>query len=494
MIAAEAAPAPPVARRAARRVRAHHLPQPALRRAGHRAPATAASGRPRSRPSSRTSTLDQAAQLAGGRPDRAAPPAAGLRRAPRRGGGAGAHRPQRGDAPGRGARDGRGPAGRGRLLLLRRPRGGRAAPERVRLRTGPLPAWTSAARPGAWSGCWPRRARRSPGTAAIPIAGRDRVGAEPTSPGVSFARSPEHPPLPYADAPFDSRSRSRSGATSPRTPRWPGWPRCGGSCKPGGRLLITTHGEQTVAHDHARREPSLGRASSREMRDALFDARLLVRRAEFGEAGDHGVANPDWGTAFLTAEWLLARPTPEWHVALFRPGRVEGNQDLYVLEPPVAERPVSVVIPVEDGGPLLGRVLEGCAPRASSSCVVIDSGSTRRLAGDRARARRPTRAGDPAGRVRARAHAQPGRRAHVGRADLLPHPGRGARSPAGSPPTARPSSSTRAWAPSFGPHLPQPGHQPDDRSRADRSSSPASPRTARPRAAARGRPHRSSRT
>ena len=44
------------------------------------------------------------------------------------------------------------------------------------------------------------------------------------------------------------------------------------------------------------------------------------------------MANPDWGTAFLSPEWLLAKLTPQWSVALFRPGRVEGNQDLYVLE------------------------------------------------------------------------------------------------------------------------------------------------------------------
>ncbi|MGH2847011.1 MAG: hypothetical protein ACRDL0_13500, partial [Thermoleophilaceae bacterium] len=54
--------------------------------------------------------------------------------------------------------------------------------------------------------------------------------------------------------------------------------------------------------------------------------------AEFGEMGDHGVANPDWGTAFLSAEWMLAAVTPQWRVAFFRPGRVEANQDLYVLE------------------------------------------------------------------------------------------------------------------------------------------------------------------
>ena len=34
----------------------------------------------------------------------------------------------------------------------------------------------------------------------------------------------------------------------------------------------------------------------------------------------------------MSPEWLLAKLTPRWRVVLFRPGRVELNQDLYVLE------------------------------------------------------------------------------------------------------------------------------------------------------------------
>ena len=69
-----------------------------------------------------------------------------------------------------------------------------------------------------------------------------------------------------------------------------------------------------------------------EVREALYEHGFWYA-AEFGEAGDHGVANPDWGTAFLSPEWLLARADARsggWRC--FRPGRVEGNQDLYVLE------------------------------------------------------------------------------------------------------------------------------------------------------------------
>ena len=149
-------------------------------------------------------------------------------------------------------------------------------------------------------------------------------------PGISFERSPEYPPLPYEEGSFDlvfaisiwshfSEGAALAWLTEMRR-----------LLKPGGRLLITTHGEQTVAHTHglgARSEEQL-----REVREALYEGGFWYA-AEFGAVGDHGVANPDWGTAFLSAEWLLAKATPEWRVAFFRPGRVEADQDVYVLEP-----------------------------------------------------------------------------------------------------------------------------------------------------------------
>ena len=99
--------------------------------------------------------------------------------------------------------------------------------------------------------------------------------------------------------------------------------------RPGGRLLLTTHGFQTISHTFAH-----GVRSHEQLTDvnaALYEHGFWFA-PEFGERGDHGVANPDWGTAFLSPEWLLARATPEWRVGLFAPGRVEDNQDLYVLE------------------------------------------------------------------------------------------------------------------------------------------------------------------
>ena len=96
-----------------------------------------------------------------------------------------------------------------------------------------------------------------------------------------------------------------------------------------GRLLLTTHGFQTIAHTHAhglRSAEQLTDVSRRPLR-----ARLLVR-ARVRRAGRPRRGEPRLGNGFHLPEWLLARVTPEWRVGLFAPGRVEDNQDLYVLE------------------------------------------------------------------------------------------------------------------------------------------------------------------
>jgi SAM-dependent methyltransferase len=148
-------------------------------------------------------------------------------------------------------------------------------------------------------------------------------------PGIAFERSPEYPPLPYGDGQFDFAiaisiwSHFSEGAALD-------WLReMRRVVRAGGRLLLTTHGEQTISHTHREGVRSVEQLSA--VQEALFEHGFWYA-AEFGEAGDHGVANPDWGTAFLSPEWVLTKLTPEWHVVFFRPGRVEANQDLYVLE------------------------------------------------------------------------------------------------------------------------------------------------------------------
>ncbi|HEU0023162.1 MAG TPA: class I SAM-dependent methyltransferase [Thermoleophilaceae bacterium] len=147
--------------------------------------------------------------------------------------------------------------------------------------------------------------------------------------GIRFDRSPELPPLPYADGSFDfvfaisiwSHFSERAALAWLDAMRR--------ALRPRGRLLLTTQGEQTVAHTHRVGQRSPDQLA--EIREALR-VRGFWYAPEYGEVGDHGLTNPDWGIAFLTPEWLLANATPEWRVSVFHPGRVEGNQDLYVLE------------------------------------------------------------------------------------------------------------------------------------------------------------------
>jgi SAM-dependent methyltransferase len=147
--------------------------------------------------------------------------------------------------------------------------------------------------------------------------------------GITFSQSPEYPPLSYPDGHFDfayaisiwSHFSERAAVD---------WLReMARVVRPGGKLLLTTHGYQTISHTHAQQLRSAEQLS--EVSQALYQSGFWFA-PEFGERGDHGVANPDWGTAFLSPEWLLARATPGWVVGLFAPGRVEENQDLYVLE------------------------------------------------------------------------------------------------------------------------------------------------------------------
>jgi glycosyltransferase involved in cell wall biosynthesis/SAM-dependent methyltransferase len=97
---------------------------------------------------------------------------------------------------------------------------------------------------------------------------------------------------------------------------------------PGGHLVLTTHGPQSIAY--------YGQIGARPPHQLEQIRSELYRRGfwyapEFGEAGDFGVKHAEWGTAFLTPEWLLRHVTGRWDVAHYAVGRNTGNQDVIVL-------------------------------------------------------------------------------------------------------------------------------------------------------------------
>lgn len=166
----------------------------------------------------------------------------------------------------------------------------------------------------AWYGCDPNEGAIAWARAHLP-AGR-------------FLRSPQRPPLELPDASLDlvyaisiwSHFNPAIGLL------WLDEMRR--VLRPGGHLVMTTHGTTTIVHDvgNGLRDPEQGE----EIRLAISESGAWYHE-EFGEEGDWGVVDPDWGTAFLSAEWLLAHACPAWQVLDFAPGRNLGNQDVWVL-------------------------------------------------------------------------------------------------------------------------------------------------------------------
>jgi SAM-dependent methyltransferase len=106
--------------------------------------------------------------------------------------------------------------------------------------------------------------------------------------------------------------------------------------RPGGHLVCTTHGLTSIAF--------FAENGMRTSQQASDMARALYRRGwwyanEFGVQGDWGLIHDDWGTAFLSPEWLLSVLCPQWRVAEFAPGQNQGNQDVYVLERAARDEP-----------------------------------------------------------------------------------------------------------------------------------------------------------
>lgn len=147
-------------------------------------------------------------------------------------------------------------------------------------------------------------------------------------PGIDFRSSAEDPPLPYADAAFDfvyaisvwSHYDERAAL------RWLAEMRR--LVRPGGHLLITTHGLTAISYsvEHG----VLGDYDARMFREKLAD-RGFAFHATFTTRSDWGIQSAEWGDAYLTPEWLLTRVCPEWHVVEYGAGRDEGNQDVYVM-------------------------------------------------------------------------------------------------------------------------------------------------------------------
>jgi len=147
-------------------------------------------------------------------------------------------------------------------------------------------------------------------------------------PGVRWFASANEPPLPLRDSELDlvyaisiwSHFEPHFGL------RWIEEMRR--VLAPGGHLVLTTHGWSALAYD--------ARLARRPLAECAEIERALTREGHwfidpFGAAGDWGVVNPLWGSAFVTADFLSEQLCPLWRVVEFVPGRNQQNQDVYVL-------------------------------------------------------------------------------------------------------------------------------------------------------------------
>jgi SAM-dependent methyltransferase len=144
-----------------------------------------------------------------------------------------------------------------------------------------------------------------------------------------FFVSPTEPPLELEDASLDGAYAISIWSHFDAGPALAWLDEMHRVVKPGGWLLITTHGLDAVAW--------LTRGGHMTPESAGDVTEQLVASSHrfldvFGEEGDWGVKAAGWGNTFLTLDWLVPRVTPQWSVRLVKQAALAEVQDIIVLE------------------------------------------------------------------------------------------------------------------------------------------------------------------
>jgi SAM-dependent methyltransferase len=180
----------------------------------------------------------------------------------------------------------------------------------------------AAARPDAqWHAC-------DPNAEAIAWARENLAGIE-------FFVSDTNPPLPFEPGTLDLAFAISvwSHYSAQAALRW--LEEMHRVIKPGGHLLLTTHGLQACVWFTVTRDPAIeAKLGAAWITDTVWQLEHAGHCFwdVFGETGDWGVVDSEWGLAFFTPEWLLENVTPAWALRSYRIGRAHGNQDVYVLQ------------------------------------------------------------------------------------------------------------------------------------------------------------------
>lgn len=153
--------------------------------------------------------------------------------------------------------------------------------------------------------------------------------AQQNLPMATFFESPTSPPLDVADGSVDVVYAISiwSHFAEEAAMRWLAEMRR--IIRPGGALLMTTHGFDTMA-EFLRRDAMTRESAAKITRGLVAGEHVYLD--VFGEEGDWGVKDPEWGNGYFTLDWLAARATPDWSIRRFEPGALDGVQDIVVLE------------------------------------------------------------------------------------------------------------------------------------------------------------------
>jgi SAM-dependent methyltransferase len=165
--------------------------------------------------------------------------------------------------------------------------------------------------------------------ACDPDAGAIKWAAE-NLPGIRFFTSAVEPPLPFRDDHLNAVYALGVWTHFSETAALRWLEEMRRIVRPGGRLLLTSHGYRSVelhGSEWGGWAPDLvAEAATRLYSDGhkFFGG--------YGKGLSVADSTPDWGEAFFTPEWLADRACPAWAILEFNSGRVENHHDLYVLE------------------------------------------------------------------------------------------------------------------------------------------------------------------
>jgi SAM-dependent methyltransferase len=146
--------------------------------------------------------------------------------------------------------------------------------------------------------------------------------------GIEFVVSPQRPPLELDADSLDAAYAISIWSHFNAAPGLAWLAEMARVIRPGGVLIFSTHGFQSIALRAGRGEAASGGVvrAANDLYASGFSFYPL-----FDDGGDWGVVDPDWGMAFLTPEWLLPRIAADWELVAFRPAALEADQDLWTV-------------------------------------------------------------------------------------------------------------------------------------------------------------------